>query len=351
MKKKSKIILVSVGAFLGLGLVSSYFIDWPVELNKADGDIAKAARFSRQEAEPISNMQEMLQNDSTYKDGIVLSYVVMQTRAQQFDALVEMTNGAVGDIKEFGDVLAKMNEAREMIGNACKQLKAAGDDLDAVLASENRPNVEQNIINASLAYTTLQKQNQLADNFIETADSYLKQNSGSDLLKLVRDSWMDYQQMTAALDGDEKAAEELEKKGYQLTTEQNLAALANTNLAARYQEAIAMGAELANAFAGIPSRNSEEMGGGNNYSVVLGAPRKNSEMLGAPRKNSEILGIHVIQSFNNTLGAIKSSASALNAQEALAIHRNTCIGISGVISATALGNLPNSTVLGSIPNR
>ena len=56
-------------------------------------------------------------------------------------------------------------------------------------------------INASLAYTTLQKQNNLATRFIETTDKYLETAQGDDKLKLVRDQWLEYQQMTAALDG------------------------------------------------------------------------------------------------------------------------------------------------------
>ena len=175
-------------------------------------------------------MQEMLLNDSAYKDGIVVSYVLMQTRAQQFDALVEMTNEAVGDIEAFAGVLSKLNGTREMVANVCQQLNAAGDDLEAVLEGEDCPDVEQNTINAALAYTTLQKQNQLADSFIETADSYIAQNGGSDQLKLVRDSWMDYQQMTVALDGDTKAADALAKKGYLLTPEQSIAVMADGGL-------------------------------------------------------------------------------------------------------------------------
>ena len=80
-------------------------------------------------------------------------------------------------------------------------------------------------MNASLAYTTLQKQNKLASQFIDTTDKYLRSSEGTDALKLVRDQWVDYQQMTAALDGDEKASKELTDKGYLLTPEQSVAAL------------------------------------------------------------------------------------------------------------------------------
>ena len=48
MKKKSIIILCSVAAIFAIGLITSFFVDWPVDLNEADGDIAKAARFSRE---------------------------------------------------------------------------------------------------------------------------------------------------------------------------------------------------------------------------------------------------------------------------------------------------------------
>jgi hypothetical protein len=91
----------------------------------------------------------------------------------------------------------------------------------------------QSTINASLAYTTLQKQNNLANRFIETTDKYLETAQGDDKLKLVRDQWLDYQQMTAALEGDKASAEALAKKGNLLTGEKALAAVANFRIALR----------------------------------------------------------------------------------------------------------------------
>ena len=89
----------------------------------------------------------------------------------------------------------------------------------------------QSTINASLAYTTLQKQNNLATRFIETTDKYLETAQGDDKLKLVRDQWLEYQQMTAALEGDKASAEALAKKGNLLSGEQALAAVGKYGLA------------------------------------------------------------------------------------------------------------------------
>ena len=67
MKKKSIIILGSVVAVFAIGLVTSHFVNWPVDLNETDGDIAKAARFSREQAsEKLTNMEELLQTDSAF---------------------------------------------------------------------------------------------------------------------------------------------------------------------------------------------------------------------------------------------------------------------------------------------
>ena len=57
MKKKS-IILCSLVVICAIGLVASIYIDWPVDFNKSDGDIAKAAKFSREEvSKDLSNME------------------------------------------------------------------------------------------------------------------------------------------------------------------------------------------------------------------------------------------------------------------------------------------------------
>ena len=208
--KKGIVIIAAVAVVCAAGLALSQLVDWPVSANNAGGDIAKSSRFSRKTAaESLTNMEELIANDEGYKNGITVAYVVMQTRAAQFAELVDLSNEAVGDIPTFAGVLKDMNAVRGMAENVNAQLAEAGEDLNAVLGGESRPELTQHTINASLAYTNLQKQNKLADRFIETADQYLKTAEADDQLRLVRDRWEEYQLATAALEGDEAAAERL----------------------------------------------------------------------------------------------------------------------------------------------
>ncbi len=232
MKKKSIIILCSVVAVCAIGLITSHFVDWSVNHDEADGDIGKAARFSREQvSEKLSNMEELLQTDSAFKDGIVAAQVVMQTRAAQFGTLADMSNEAAGNIPAFAEVLKEMNANRELVNNVANSLAESAANLNAALSGEECPDLAQSTINASLAYTTLQKQNNLATRFIETTDKYLETAQGDDKLKLVRDQWLEYQQMTAALEGDKASAEALAKKGNLLSGEQALAAVGKYGLA------------------------------------------------------------------------------------------------------------------------
>ena len=176
-------------------------------------------------------MEELLQTDSAFKDGIVAAQYVMQTRALQFGSLVDMSNEVAGEIPAFADVLKDMNTNREMVNNVVNSLSESGQNLNAALSGEECADLEQTTINASLAYTTLQKQNNLATRFIETTDKYLETAQGDDRLKFVRDQWVDYQKMTAALDGDNAAAEALAKKGNLLSGEKTLAAMADFGIA------------------------------------------------------------------------------------------------------------------------
>ena len=234
MKKKSIIILCSVVAICAIGLISSLYVDWPVDFSKADGDIAKADKFSREQAsKDLSNMEELLKTDSAFKDGIVVAQVVMQTRAAQFGTLVDISNEVAGNIPEFAEVLKDMNAKREVVNNVASSLAESAEKLNAALDGKECPDLAQSTINASLAYTTLQKQNNLANRFIETTDKYLETAQGDDKLKLVRDQWLEYQQMTAALDGDKTSAEALAKKGNLLSGEKALAAVANFDIAER----------------------------------------------------------------------------------------------------------------------
>ena len=233
MKKKS-IILCSLVVICAIGLVTSIYIDWPVDLNEADGDIAKAARFSREQvSEKLTNMEELLQTDSAFRDDIVVAQVVMQTRAVQFATLVDMSNEVAGNIPAFAEVLKEMNANSEIVDNVASSLAESAEKLNAALSGEECPDLAQSTINASLAYMTLQKQNKLADRFIDTTDKYLETAQGDDRLKFVRDQWLEYQQMTAALDGDKAFAEALAKKGNLLSGEKALAAVENLDLNAK----------------------------------------------------------------------------------------------------------------------
>lgn len=226
MKKKKSIIYACVGAVVIIGFAISYFVEWPIDYNNASGDIAKSSRFSRQLADAgVSNMQELLQNDEEFKNGLVTAYLVMKTRAEQFNALVDMSAEVAGNITEFESVLKDMKETQPMINNVITSMEAAGKDLNAALDGETAGDLEQNTSNATLAYSTLQKQNKLAEQFIEVADNYLQKESGNDRLKFVRDQWLDYQQVTAALDQNEQLAKELGKKGYQLSEDKRAATL------------------------------------------------------------------------------------------------------------------------------
>ena len=230
--KKGLIILSSVIVVCAVGLVVSPLVNWPVDKNSASGNISKSSRFSRKTAdEGLSNMEELMASDPDYKNGIVTAYMVMHTRAQQFSALVDMSNEVAGDIPEYATVIDEMNKVYVTVNNVCASLMRAGENINATLNGEKRPDLAQNTINASLAYTTLQKQNKLATQFIDVTDEYVKNNEASDRLLFVRDQWVDYQLMTAALEGDTKSAEALEKKGSLLTAEKSVSALGSFTMA------------------------------------------------------------------------------------------------------------------------
>ncbi len=243
--KKGIIILSTVVLACAVGFIVSPLVDWPVDIDNASGDIAKSSRFARKTAaESLTNMEELIANDEDFKNNMSAIYVVMQTRALQFASLVNMSNEVAGNIPAYADVLKDMNAASEMVKNAGAQIAAAGADLEAALAGESRPDLTQNTINASLAYSTLQKQNKLATRFIETTDKYLETSEADDQLKFVRDQWVNYQQVTAALEGDEKAVEELAKKGNLLTGEQTLACMGEFGLSENF--IVNQGAVLSN---------------------------------------------------------------------------------------------------------
>ena len=341
MKKKNNLIILgSVLAVCLVGVLLSQFIGWPVDSGKTGGDIGKSSRFSRKAAtEAVTNMEELLANDENYKNGVVASYAVMTSRAQQFGALVDMSNEVAGKLPPFGDVLKAMNDARPMVDNVCAALAEAGSDLGAALGGEQRSDLAQNTINASLAYTTLQKQNELADRFIATTDEYLKTAEGNDRLKFVRDQWVDYQQMSAALDGDKKSAQALAEKGYLLPSERSMAALRSFDEDS--QRAILCSANLVSSLGGDCQVDINSPEATAAVSEILNGNLAffESERLRAYKLDTEQLGF-----FNNIESALigmfrSQDISTLAQSETLTSNLGT------IIQETATGQLASEAVL------
>ena len=345
MKKKS-IILYSLAAICVIGLIASYYIDWPVDINKADGDIAKAAKFSREQvSEKLTNMEELLQTDSAFRDDIVVAQVVMQTRALQFGTLVDMSNEVAGNIPAFAEVLKDMNANSEMVNNVTSSLAESAEKLNAALGGEECPDLAQSTINASLAYTTLQKQNNLANRFIETTDKYLETAQGDDKLKLVRDQWLEYQQMTAALEGDKASAEALAKKGNLLSGEKALAAVANFDIAERIvvlqscelAQSMKLPNQIGNAIS--PKVLDNEISQILNSQEVLAGGRK----LDSHNAQKEVLAHRKIDSHNAQKDILaRRKIDSHNAQKDILAHRKidsyNALMIGNVISQTAAAN-------------
>ena len=334
-KKKTTIIYVVLAALVVLGFVLSKTIGWPVDSENASGNIAKSSHFSRKTADGnIGNMQELLQNDEDFKNGIVTAYVVMKTRAEQFNALVNMSAEVAGDIPEFEAVLKAMKEAQPMIKNVCASMETAGKDLDSALGGGETGDLEQNTSNAALAYNTLQKQNKLATQFIETADNY--QKKADDRLKFVRDQWVDYQQMTAAITQDKQLAQELDKRGYQLSDAARVKALGSFDkgmqiscmqgsyLASRCD----VGNALANSLNGMDLNSAIQAGG------VLKAVVENGLAAVADAKR---LGRAADA---NGLGAVADAKRLGRAADAN--------GLGAVADAKRLGAVTDATKLGAL---
>ncbi len=308
MKKKSLIILSVVAAVVVAGLVSSNFIHWPIDVSKTEGDIGKVDRFSRaDQVEKLTNMEELLRTDSDYQEAMVMSYALMQLRSEQFASLVDMSNQVAGQIAEYAPLIQKMNGIGKMVNNVNAQLNDVGKQMEKALSGEECPELTQNTINASLAYTQLQKQNALANQFIETTDKYLANAKGSDQLKLVRDQWVDYQKLTAAIEDNQEGLKALDKKGYLLTSEKADAALGA--YADATQKVMRLNTLICNKLRMSTNLNSRMIKGS------VGLWFRNSEKLNAYLLNT----------------ALMSQANA-------AMNFNLPNQINGFIGQTALGN-------------
>lgn len=327
--KKTIYILVSILAVCLLGVVLSKVIDWPVDTENSSGNIAKTSRFSRKTAsDGASNMQELLLNDEKYKNSIVAAYLVMDARASQFNALVDASDEVAGTIPAFSDVLKDMKAAKPMLSNVCATMQTLADDLDAVLGGETRADLAQNTTNAALAYNTLQKSNNLATRFIDTADAFLEKNAGDDRLKFIRDQWVEYQMVTASLEQDEKAADAMAEKGHLLSAEKSATALASLGQNVAGVIANASGVNVL-ICSNVMNRGPKIPRYGAGVQEGLGASAR--ENLGASAR--ENLGA----SARENLGA--SARENLGAS----VRENLGVAVDGVLGAAARENLGMNT--------
>lgn len=332
MKKKSAIILASVAALCLLGVGLSFVFDWNVDSDKAGGNIAKSTRFSRKTAvDGLSNMQELLENDESFKNGMVVTYLVMNTRAKEFSALVEMSEQAAGGIDVFAPVLKDMKAALPMVRNVCASMEAAGKDLDAALGGGNAKELAQNTNNAALAYSTLQKQNSLADRFIETADNYFAAEGKADAkLAFVRDQWLEYQRLTAALNQDDAAAALLEQKGYVQSPEESAASM-NRHFGF-FQNEVLAGAAVTTLL-GHSGAISHALLLANNAAALEQNATALSQSATALNQSATALNQSAVALGQNAVTALSQSAAALN-QSAAMLNQGVLI----LYAFTALGN-------------
>ena len=350
-KKKLTIIVCSVLAVLVVGLLVNHFFNWPIDSRDASGDISKASRFSREmESEKLTNMEELLKTDTTFKDGIVVAQMVMQTRAVQFGALVDMSNQVAGKIPAFAEVLKEMNATLEMVNNVANSLLESGNNLEAALSGKECSNLEQTTINASLAYTTLQKQNKLANKFIDTTDKYLKTAKGDDHLKFVRDQWVDYQKMTAALDGDKDAAEAMAKKGNLLSGEKALVAMADFGVA--NQVAMVNSAYMTKN-TGVDASLASALSEGTLENVITrirSAAEVFSNTQGANAMNSQEGAAMFNQRVSEALNNIASANIASNNNAQTLASKNNAQTLASKNNAQALASKNNAQALASKNN-
>ena len=260
-------------------------------------------------------MEELLRTDSDYQEAMVMSYALMQLRSEQFASLVDMSNQVAGEIPEYAPLIQKMNGIGKMVNNVNAQLNDVGKQMEKALSGEECPELTQNTINASLAYTQLQKQNALANQFIETTDKYLANAKGSDQLKLVRDQWVDYQKLTAAIEDNKESAKALDEKGYLLTSEKAEAALGA--YADATQKVMFFNTLICNKLHMSTNLNSR----------MINGRISNSEKLGLWFRNSEKLNAYLL----NT--ALMSQANA-------ALNLKLLNQLNSLIKSTALGKKP-----------
>lgn len=212
---------VKSGIFMAAIAVVFYIIGglvgWPSSSNGLLGDVGKAKKYNKSVVTIDADaLQEKMQADSVYRNEMLAAAGTMQIHADQFCALLEVSQQACADKKEFAKSLAAFEQVKQTALNAQEAIGQFVSDMNDLSQGKKVRGFEQDYNNAVLAFNMLQKCSSTAQQFVTDADQLLQQDLSADqqTLAALRNDWSLYMMATYVMNGDKLQLRACETLGF-----------------------------------------------------------------------------------------------------------------------------------------
>ena len=222
------VIILLVGYMAG-AIIKVPFLD----NSMLNGDIGKANLYNNSTGSDSKACIEKLRNDTTYRDQMLASYLILSSRIAAADSLANATAKATEGIAEFKDLNKDMKAIANKTKNAEKLYSDLFTETEQVLSGKVSAEYEQLVSNAGHAFTVIDNDMSLSADVISTLSEYGMAKNNKSVLAAAA-GWIQYGAEDAVFSGDSESIAEWEKVYAAAQNEKMLGALF-TNSFPKYQ--------------------------------------------------------------------------------------------------------------------
>lgn len=206
--KNSKVLIAAICVVAGFGL-GYLCAQCSFGEGNGTGDITKVSKYSKAVVSPqTSAFQEKIMNDPEAYKQAEASLVVLSTRMNDFDLLVDYAITSGEGIEELAPVIAKIESLSQLSDNAVAAAMTASDAFHDMAEGKKAgaASYETASQNLALAFLMIDRQIGVGKEYVSEVDAYLKgKKAGENLnLSLSRDLWAGYCAGQAIINCDEE---------------------------------------------------------------------------------------------------------------------------------------------------
>jgi len=239
--KKTKIGIIVACVAIGFYVIGA-MIGWPGKSPLLAGDAANASK-SKIKVVNIDQdaIQEKLKSDTTYCNEMLAAVGMMQINAQQFETLLDVTIKNCGSVAKLKTCIEQMKDFQETAHNANLAINQVATDMELLTKGEKVLSFEQDLNNASLSFSILDRASTLADMFVDEVNKLDEKN---ETLETLQAEWLSFAFSNSLLNCNQYHFNHLEELATAFMNQQQLQGGRNTEVLKGIRNSEQLGANL-----------------------------------------------------------------------------------------------------------